>query len=213
MALYLLLPMLLPLAAARAAAGAPAASSCATATPSTSCTPLGLFTSRNTSVHASIAGGANVPRVLYAEHFGQPQDDWGHRINAAIQASFATAPPTIIELPVGVLNISVPLKLWRQEVHAEKDTTADNVSAFADIGAVWESIRGGDPSDLARGFHLRGVPGGGYASSELSTRLRWTGANDSVMLDMPAPWHCHISDLMLDGVETEGLIGIRYRAG
>jgi hypothetical protein len=182
--------------------------SCGTATPSAMCTPKGLYSSSNHS-----AGGANVPRVLYAEHFGGPEDDWGDRINAAIQASFAAAPPAVIMLPMGVLNISKPLKLWRQRKSHDVDTTAANVSAFADLGAVWESIKGGEPSDLARGFHLRGVPGGGYASSALSTRLRWTGANDSVMLDMPAPWHCHISDLMLDGAGTEGLVGIRYRAG
>ena len=53
----------------------------------------------------------------------------------------------------------------------------------------------------------------GYASSAGATHLRWTGANDSVMLDMPAPWHCHVSDLMLDGAGTPGVVGIRYRAG
>jgi hypothetical protein len=30
---------------------------------------------------------------------------------------------------------------------------------------------------------------------------------------MPAPWHCVLSDFTLDGANTAGLIGIRYRAG
>ena len=41
--------------------------------------------------------------------------------------------------------------------------------------------------DLAKGFHIRGVSGGAHASAHLSTKLRWNGANDSVMIDMPAP--------------------------
>jgi hypothetical protein len=172
------------------------------------CTPQGLYTARGT-----VRDGVNLPRVLYAEHFGAETDDWGTRINLAIQASFVGGGATIIELPVGLLNISVPVKLWRLRRSAHADTTASNVSEFADIGAVWEAVKGGEPSDAARGFHLRGVAGGGYASATLSTRLRWTGANNSVMLDMPAPWHCRVSDLMLDGGGTAGLIGIRYRAG
>ena len=152
--------------------------------------------------------------MLWAEHFGSDADDWGERINLAIQAAFTAAPPAIIELPAGVLNISVPIKLWRlRVVHPHVDTTAANVSAFADIGAVWQAIIGGEPADLAKGFGLRGVPGGGYASSAAATHLRWTGAHNSVMLDMPAPWHCHVSDLMLDGNNVPGVLGIRYRAG
>ena len=185
--------------------------------------------------------GANLPLELYADKFGSPSDDWGARINAAINAAYVgddPAAPATIVLPVGklsryrrdlgcillkmtaislltgTLNVSTPIKLWRQrKVPPHIDTTADNVSAFADIGQVWESIRGGEVTDLPAGFRLRGVPGGGYGHGELSTRLRWVGANDSVMIDMPAPWHCHLSDFMLDGTATKGLIGIRYRAG
>ena len=175
------------------------------------CTPLGLYTGRNDSSGA-LAGGVNVPRVLYAEHFGTPALDWGARINLAIQAGFA-AGAAAIELPAGVLDVATPIKLWRTRRTKTADTTASSVGSFARIGDVWESVRGGEPSDLARGFALRGVPGGGYASQALSTRLLWTGAQDSVMLDMPAPWHCHVSDFMLDGNDTAGLVGIRYRAG
>ena len=79
---------------------------CSTSTAQPLCTPTGLFTARNSSKSGRLANGANVARVLFAEHFGSDADDWGDRINAAIQASFAGAPPATIELPAGTLNIS-----------------------------------------------------------------------------------------------------------
>lgn len=176
------------------------------------CTPLGVFASRN-DTNASIAGGVNVPRIVYAEHFGDAADDWGTRINMAIQAGFVAGGAEVV-LPVGTLDVSVPIKLWRvRQTSAGVDTSASKVTAFAAIGRVWEAIKGGEPGDLPRGFHLHGVPGGGYASQQLSTRLRWVGANDSVMIDMPAPWHCRLSDMMLDGNGVGGVVGVRYRAG
>lgn len=168
------------------------------------CTPQGIYSAHGADV--------DVPRVLYAEHFGSADDDWGVRINLAIQRAFV-APPSIIELPVGRLNVSVPIKLWRTRKSTHADTTADSVREFASIGQCWEAIKGGEPADLPKGFRLRGVPGGGYASSVGASHLRWTGNNNSVMLDMPAPWHTYVSDLMLDGDGTPGVIGIRYRAG
>jgi hypothetical protein len=185
---------------------------CASEVPQSRCTPRGVFTSRN-ATGQQIAGGANLPVVLFAEHFGTSADDWGDRINAAIQAAFSIASPATIELPVGTLNVSVPIKLWRMRHTAHANTMASNVTPFANVGAVWESIKGGEEADLPRGFRLNGVAGGGYASSSLSTRLRWTGANDSVVIDLPAPWHCALSDFMIDGAVSSGVIGIRYRAG
>jgi hypothetical protein len=206
----LLLMMLLLLAHHHACACATTGVDCSLAAAPT-CTPQGIYTSRNDS-DGVVAAGAAVPRVLYAEHFGKPADDWGDRINLAIQAGFA-AGAAAVELPIGVLDVAVPIKLWRLRQTSHADTTADSVASFAHIGQVWEAVKGGAPSDLARGFQLRGAAGGGYASQPASTRLRWAGSNDSVMLDMPAPWHCKVSDLMLDGNQTGGLIGIRYRAG
>lgn len=175
------------------------------------CAPLAVLSSRN-DTNASVAGGVNVPRVVYAEHFGTATDDWGSRINMAIQAGFVAGGAEVV-LPVGTLDVAVPIKLWRVRRTSVADTSASNVTAFAAIGQVWEAIKGGAPSDLPRGFHLHGVPGGGYASQALSTRLRWVGANDSVMIDMPAPWHCRLSDMMLDGNGVGGVVGVRYRAG
>ncbi len=175
------------------------------------CTPLGVFSSRN-DTNASVAGGSNVPRTVYAEHFGTVADDWGTRINLAIQAGFVAGGAEVV-LPVGTLDVAVPIKLWRTRRTSTVDTFASDVTEFAAVGQVWEAIKGGTPADLPRGFHLHGVPGGGYASQQLSTRLRWVGANDSVMIDMPAPWHCRLSDMMLDGNGVGGTIGVRYRAG
>lgn len=70
---------------------------------------------------------------------------------------------------------------------AHVDTSADAVDSFAALGEVWSAVKGGDVGDLAKGFHIRGVSGGAHASAHLSTKLRWNGANDSVMIDMPAP--------------------------
>jgi hypothetical protein len=85
-------------------------------------------------------------------------------------------------LPLGTLNISVPIKLWRVRKSTHADTSADAVENFAALGEVWSAVKGGDVGDLPKGFHLRGVSGGAHSSAHLSTKLRWNGANDSVMI-------------------------------
>ena len=103
-----------------AALSEPRAGSCESIMPQPVCTPLGVFSSRN-DTNASVAGGLNVPRTVYAEHFGAVTDDWGTRINLAIQAGFVAGGAEVV-LPVGTLDIAVPIKLWRTRRTSDVDT-------------------------------------------------------------------------------------------
>jgi hypothetical protein len=116
--------------------------SCVAATAKHECVPRGLYSS-GTGPDGNLT---DLPRVLYAERFGAATDDWGVRINLAIQASFAAAHggATTIVLPVGTINISVPIKLWRVRKSTHADTSADAVEHFAALGEVWSAVKGGD---------------------------------------------------------------------
>lgn len=176
-----------------------------------SCVGRGWLTSALHRTHSGEMASATVHRVVYAEHFGSASDDWGDRINAAIQAADLTG---IVQLPLGRLELSTPVKLWRlRKTSPVDDTMATNIS-LARIGDVWRSIKGGRPADTPAGLVLQGVAGstvGGTSTS--TTSLVWVGARDQVMIDMPAPWRCQLSDFSLDGNSTPGLVGIRYRPG
>ena len=87
---------------------------CATSAAGALCSPRGIFTSRNSSTQ-QIAKGANLPLELYADKFGSPADDWGARINAAIQAAYVgddPAAPATIVLPVGKLSCHDLATIW-----------------------------------------------------------------------------------------------------
>lgn len=73
---------------------------------------------------------------------------------------------------------------------------------------------GGRISDILTGIELRGAGGGGpgFHLGRGTTQLVWTGAADQVVIDLPAPWYCKLSDFSIDGNWVPGLIGIRYRA-
>jgi len=58
-----------------------------------------------------------------------------------------------------------------------------------------------------RGVVLTGTGGAG------STRLVWQGPEWAPMIDLPSPWGCQVRNLALDGNNTAGVIGIRYRGG
>lgn len=49
--------------------------------------------------------------------------------------------------------------------------------------------------------------------SALSTVLVWDGPEDSVVIDLPAPWNVVFRDFSVDGQYKKGCVGIRYRAG
>jgi hypothetical protein len=112
-------------------------------------------------------------------------------------------------LPGRTIELTRPIRLWRRrhfQVSGETiDTRGDNIE-LAYLGNCYTSIKGGTPRDLPRGITLRGTSRG-------ATVLQWKGGANQVVIDMPAPWYCNVSDLTIDGNNAEGLIGIRYRAG
>jgi len=54
-----------------------------------------------------------------------------------------------------------------------------------------------------KGIILRGSP----------THISYTGPEGSTIIDIPAPNRCRVSDLIINGNNIPGVIGIRYRAG
>lgn len=161
------------------------------ATAATQLTPEGVFTPDGRAY------------VVYAE--AMPGETWAQKINAAVQRAMAGGAGGEVVLPPRWIELDQPIKLWRQRTGADVDTRAEGVE-LADLGAVYQSIRGGRIQDLPRGLVLRGAGGG-------ATRLIWTGGPNQVVIDLPAPWYCEVRNLTIDGNNTEGLIGIRYRAG
>ncbi len=141
--------------------------------------------------------------VVYAE--AMPGETWSEKINAAVQRALGGGAGGEVVLPPRWLEIDRPIKLWRQRTGADTDTRAEGVE-LGDLAAVYESIRGGRIQDLPRGLVLRGAAGG-------ATRLIWTGGPNQVVIDLPAPWYCEVRNISIDGNNTEGLVGIRYRAG
>ncbi len=159
------------------------------------------------------------PAPLYAEDGLQAPDGrayvvfadrmegetWAEKINAAIQRAMRGGAGATVMLPPRYIEIDQPIKVWRQRVGQDVDTRAEGVE-LADIGAVYESIKGGRVQDLPRGMVISGAGGG-------ATRLIWTGGPNQVVIDLPAPWQCEVRNLTIDGNNAEGLIGVRYRAG
>lgn len=144
--------------------------------------------------------------VVYAD--AMPGDEWGEKINNAIQRALEGSIAAEVVLPPGHLTIKTPIKFWRQRKIPSKgiDTTAEGIE-LADLRQVYTGIRGGRRQDLAKGLVLRGAAGRG------TTKLFWDGGPNQVVIDMPAPWYCEIRNIEIDGRNTKGLIGIRYRAG
>ena len=46
-----------------------------------------------------------------------------------------------------------------------------------------------------------------------ATSLVWHGAEWTPIVDLPSPWGCQIRNLSIDGRDTAGVIGLRYRGG
>jgi hypothetical protein len=137
------------------------------------CAPRTLFS-------PAYGHGSSYPRTVYAEHFGSATDDWGARINSAVQA---TELSTTVVLPLGTFELSEPIKIWRLRNDTEGvDTRAKNIS-LAKLGDVWASITGGTPADTANGLTIEGQGGGGIPG-QLSTVLTWKGSPEQVMIDL-----------------------------
>jgi len=145
------------------------------------------------------------PYRIYVE--AMPGDNWDEKIQNAVNRATGTWSGAEIILPGRTIELTQPIRLWRQRKidHRNIDTTADGV-ALAYLGNSYTAIKGGTGADLPRGITLRGTSRG-------ATNLLWKGEPEQVVIDMPAPWYCKVSDLTIDGANTEGLIGIRYRAG
>ena len=149
------------------------------------------------------------PRTVYAEHSGHDGQDWGERINVAIQTAMLSS--TVV-LPLGTFSLKTPIMVWMlRNDTAGVDTRSVNIS-LANLGAVWAAISGGTPADLSQGLTIEGQGGGGEAG-QLTTKMVWKGAADQVMIDIPSPWSVTLRNFMLDGGYTPRLIGVRYRAG
>lgn len=183
--------LMLALALIAAVIGAASAQEPADQTTDTQTTPAGVFTPDGRAY------------VVYAE--AMPGETWSEKINAAVQRAMVGGVGGEVVLPPRWIELDQPVKLWRQRVGPDTDTRAEGVQ-LANLGAVYQSIRGGRVQDLPRGLVLRGAAGG-------STRLIWTGGPNQVVIDLPAPWYCEVRNLSIDGNNTEGLIGLRYRAG
>jgi hypothetical protein len=133
-----------------------------------------------------------------------PGDTWDDKIRNAINRACASKGSRTVGFPAMTIDISRTIKLWRQVRTATADTRCEGVD-MRDIRQVWASVKGGAPQHIPKGVTLQGTAG--------ATILRWTGGSNQVMLDMPAPWHATVRGISFDGNNTEGLIGLRYRAG
>lgn len=167
------------------------------------CSPLAFLGTLAGDTH-----GHEYNRRVYAENFGTSNDDWGARINLAVQAAMMGS--TVV-LPMGTVEISTPIKLWTTTRAGGADTYADNVT-LTRLGDLWSSMKGGKPGETPTAITIRGRAGS-QVMNQLSTKLVWRGGPDQVMIDMPAPWHVELRDFALDGDNVPGLVGIRYRAG
>jgi len=154
-------------------------------------------------VPEDIRGASGRAYVVYVE--AMPGDTLDDRIRNALTRAFSGGMAAEVILPHGHHTITKPIQVWRMRKNRRDDTTAEGIE-LADIRAVFASVKGGRRQDLPRGIVLRGATAG-------STRLIWGGGPNQVMIDLPAPWHVTVRDLQIDGANTPGLIGIRYRAG
>ena len=145
------------------------------------------------------------PYLIYVE--AMPGESWDEKIRNAVNRALDAWSGAEIILPGRSIEITQPIRLWRQRKidNDNIDTLADGVE-LAYLGNCYTAIKGGTPADLPRGITLRGTSRG-------ATNLVWKGGPNQVVIDLPAPWYCKVSDLSIDGENTEGLIGIRYRAG
>ena len=149
-----------------------------------------------------------VAYTLYAENF--PGSCWGEKINAAISHAIDVGSGTaIVQLPPGDLNVSTPIRFARSRPGNE----CSRLNSTRDIASVWQCAAGMTAADLPRGLTLRGMGGTTGNVYDGGTRLSWVGPPDNVMVEMPAPWHCHVTRLTIHGLWVPGMMGIRYRAG
>jgi Carbohydrate binding domain len=157
------------------------------------------------AIPASLTNKDGRPYTIYVE--AMPGKNWDEKISNALKRAFTGWSGAEIILPGKRIEITQPIKLWRRRKIAKRgiDTMADGVK-LAYLPNCYAAIKGGTPADLPRGITLRGTSMG-------ATTLIWKGDADQVMIDMPAPWYCKISDMTLDGSNVERVIGIRYRAG
>ena len=147
-----------------------------------SCVNAGYYTSAPAVGHSGQWASLTVAREVFAERFGKPADDWGSRINSAIQAADLTG---VVHLPLGRLEISTPIKLWHLRENSETDNTTAAGVPLARLGEVWAAVKGGRPDDTATGLVLQGVAGSPVGGSSLSTTtLVWVGAPDMVVIDV-----------------------------
>lgn len=152
-----------------------------------------------------VADAKDRPYRIYVE--AMPGENWDEKISNAINRAVGVWSGAEIILPGRTIELTKPIRLWRHHKidKLNIDTTADGVE-LAYLGNCYTAIKGGAPADLPRGITLRGTSRG-------ATNLIWKGGPNQVVIDLPAPWYCKVSDLSIDGENTEGLIGIRYRAG
>jgi len=145
------------------------------------------------------------PYLIYVE--AMPGANWDEKIQNAVNRAVGVWSGAEIILPGRTIEITQPIRLWRQRKieSLNIDTRAEGVE-LAYLGNCYTAIKGGTPADLPRGITLRGTSRG-------ATTLIWKGGPNQVVIDLPAPWYCKVSDLSIDGENTVGLIGIRYRAG
>ena len=141
--------------------------------------------------------------TVYVEQM--PGETWDDKIRSAVNRAVFNGMGAEVVLPPGHLRISKPIRLWKQRKAGEVDTRADGIE-LADVRQVWGAIKGGRVQDLPRGMVFRGSTAG-------TTLLIWDGGPNQVVIDMPAPWDCTVSNLRIDGNNAEGTVGIRYRPG
>lgn len=148
-------------------------------------------------------GDRGLPYTVHVEQM--PGESWDEKIRNAVNQAVFNGMGAEVVLPPGHLTIKQPIRLWKQRKTREADTTADGIE-LADIRQVWAAVKGGRRQDLPSGLVFRGATAG-------ATKLIWEGGPNQVIIDMPAPWYCELSNLRIDGGNAEGTIGIRYRAG
>eukprot|EP01052_Picozoa_sp_SAG31_P001738 SAG31_NODE_58_length_29669_cov_20.244978_29_plen_153_part_00 len=101
---------------------------------------------------------AAVAYTIYAENF--PGACWGEKINAAITHAMSFGGgSTEIVLPPGHLNMSVPIRFWKQYQSSTADTTCAGTKHTRRIVDAWNCTRGAQVSDLPKGLTLRGLGG------------------------------------------------------
>ncbi|MHC4873361.1 MAG: hypothetical protein ACYTFY_16075 [Planctomycetota bacterium] len=147
-------------------------------------------------------GGSGKKYQIYVEQMAG--ETWDEKIRNAVNTAGDGGNGAEIILPPTHISIKETIKLWKQKKTAKVNTRCEGVR-MRNMLEVWASMKGATKNDILRGITLRGSPG--------VTTLKWEGGEDQVVIDMPAPWHITIKGFDIDGNNTKGLIGIRYRAG